>query len=69
MGGYEWGRTELALYALHVLLHALTALQALLLALEAFPVLLALQVLAALKALLAQSPTRTKQQAAIALHG
>ena len=69
MGGYEWGRTELALYALHVLLHALAALLALL-ALEALPVLLALQqVLAALKALLAQSPTRTKQQAAIALHG
>ena len=68
MGGYEWGRTELALYALHVLLHALEALQVLL-ALEALPDLLALQVLPALKALLAQSPTRTKQQAAIAVHG
>ena len=69
MGGYEWGRTELALYALHVLLHAVEALQELLLALEALPVLLALQVLPALKALLAQYSTRTKQQAAIALHG
>ena len=44
MGGYEWGRTELALYALRVLLHALVALQALL-ALEALPDLLAQQVL------------------------
>ena len=69
VGGYEWGRTELALYALHVLLHALEALQAL----QAHEVLsvqlLALQVLPALKALLAQSPTRTKQQTATALHG
>ena len=65
MGGYDWGRTELALYAL---LLALEALQALL-AFEALPVLLALQVLPALKALIAQSPTRTKQQAALALNG